>query len=78
MTDGKSVYVYVANLGLYAFDLKGKPLWSTKQEALPMYLDFGTGVRRCSSGGLLVIVNDNEKQPFIAAYDTKTGKEAWR
>jgi len=43
VTDGKSVYVYVANLGLYAFDLKGKPLWSTPQEALPMHLDFGTG-----------------------------------
>jgi outer membrane protein assembly factor BamB len=30
------------------------------------------------AGGLLILVNDNEKQPFIAAYDTKTGKEAWR
>jgi outer membrane protein assembly factor BamB len=43
VTDGKSVFVYVANLGLYAFDLKGKPVWSTPQEALPIYLDFGTG-----------------------------------
>jgi outer membrane protein assembly factor BamB len=78
VTDGKSVYVYVANLGLYAFDLKGKPLWSTPQEALPIYLDFGTGSSPVLAGGLLVIVNDNEKQPFIAAYDAKTGKEAWR
>jgi len=78
VTDGKSVYVYVANLGLYAFDLKSKPLWSTPQEALPMYLDFGTGSSPVLAGGLLVIVNDNEKQPFIAAYDTKSGKEAWR
>ncbi|MDO8836969.1 MAG: PQQ-binding-like beta-propeller repeat protein [Vicinamibacterales bacterium] len=78
VTDGKSVYVYVANLGLYAFDLKGKPLWSTPQEALPIYLDFGTGSSPVLAGGLLIIVNDNEKQPFIAAYDAKTGKEAWR
>ena len=78
VTDGKAVYVYVANLGLYAFDLKGKPLWSTPQEALPIYLDFGTGSSPVLAGRLLVIVNDNEKQPFIAAYDTKTGKEAWR
>jgi outer membrane protein assembly factor BamB len=78
VTDGKSVFVYVANLGLYAFDLKGKPLWSTPQEALPIYLDFGTGSSPVLAGRLLVIVNDNEKQPFIAAYDTKTGKEAWR
>ena len=78
VTDGRSVYVYVANLGLYAFDLKGKPRWSTPLESLPIYLDFGTGSSPVLAGGLLIIVNDNEKQPFIAAYDTKTGKEAWR
>jgi outer membrane protein assembly factor BamB len=78
VTDGTSVFVYVANLGLYAFDLKGKPLWTVPQEALPMYLDFGTGSSPVLVGGLLVIVNDNEKQPFIAAYDAKTGKQAWR
>ena len=78
VTDGKSVYVYVANLGLYAFSLKGKPLWSTPHEAQPIYLDFGTGSSPVLAGGLLILVNDNEKQPFIAAYDTKTGKEAWR
>jgi outer membrane protein assembly factor BamB len=65
-------------MGVYAFDLKGKPLWSMKHEALPMYLDFGTGSSPVLAGGLLVLVNDNEKQPFIAAYETKTGKEAWR
>lgn len=78
VTDGKSVYVYVANLGLYAFSLKGTPLWSTPQEAMPIYLDFGTGSSPVLAGSLLIVVNDNEKQPFIAAYDTKTGKEAWR
>jgi hypothetical protein len=26
VADGKSVCVHVANLGVYAFDLKGKPL----------------------------------------------------
>jgi outer membrane protein assembly factor BamB len=78
VTDGKSFYVYVANLGLYAFDLMGKPLWSTPQEAMPVYLDFGTGSSPVLVGGQLVIVNDNEKQPFIAAYDTRNGKEVWR
>ncbi len=78
VTDGKAVYVYVANLGLYAFDLKGKSLWKAPQEALPIYLDFGTGSSPVLAGNLVVIVNDNEKQPFIAAYDKKTGKEVWK
>ncbi|MDQ1592721.1 MAG: hypothetical protein QOG71_3348 [Pyrinomonadaceae bacterium] len=78
VTDGKSVYVYVANLGLWAFDLKGKPVWRTPLEAHPIYLDFGTGSSPALAGELLVVVNDNQKQQYIAAFDKRTGKEAWR
>jgi outer membrane protein assembly factor BamB len=78
VTDGKAVFVYVANLGLYAFDLNGKALWRAPQETMPMYLDFGTGSSPVLAGELVIIVNDNEKQPFIAAYDRKTGKEVWK
>lgn len=78
VTDGKFVYVYVANLGLWAFDLKGKPVWSTPLEANPIYLDFGTGSSPALAGNLLVIVNDNQKQQYIAAFDKRTGKQAWR
>jgi len=78
VTDGKFIYVYVANLGLWAFDLKGKPAWSTPLEANPIYLDFGTGSSPALAGNLLVIVNDNEKQQYIAAFDKQTGKQVWR
>jgi outer membrane protein assembly factor BamB len=78
VTDGKFVYVYVANLGLWAFDLKGKLAWTTPLETNPIYLDFGTGSSPALAGNLLVIVNDNEKQQFIAAFDKKTGKQVWR
>jgi outer membrane protein assembly factor BamB len=78
VTDGKFIYVYVANLGLWAYDLKGKQAWATPLEANPIYLDFGTGSSPALAGNLLVIVNDNEKQQFIAAYDKKDGKQVWR
>ena len=78
VTDGKFVYVYVANLGLWAFDLKGRSVWSTPLEASPIYLDFGTGSSPALAGNLLVIVNDNEKQQYIAAFDKQTGKQVWR
>lgn len=77
VTDGKFVYVYVANLGLWAFDLKGKQVWTAPLEANPIYLDFGTGSSPALAGNLLVIVNDNEKQQFIAAFDKQTGKQVW-
>lgn len=78
VTDGRHVYVYVANLGLWAFDLKGKQAWTTPLEANPIYLEFGTGSSPALAGNLLVIVNDNEKQQYIAAFDKKTGKQVWR
>jgi outer membrane protein assembly factor BamB len=78
VTDGRYVYVYVANLGLWAFDLKGKLAWTTPVEANPIYLDFGTGSSPALAGDLLVIVSDNEKQQYIAAFDKQTGKQVWR
>ena len=78
VTDGKRIYVYAANLGLYAYDMKGRPVWKTPLEAYPVFGDFGTGPSPALAGELLLIVNDNEKQQFIAAFDKNTGKEVWR
>jgi outer membrane protein assembly factor BamB len=78
VTDGKFIYVFVANLGLWAFDLKGKQAWTTPLEANPIYLDFGTGSSPALAGNLLVILNDNQKQQYIAAFDKQTGKQVWR
>lgn len=78
VTDGKAIYIYTANLGLWAFDLKGKPLWSTPLDSNPIYLDFGTGSSPALAGNLLVVVNDNEKQQYIAAFDKQSGKQVWR
>jgi outer membrane protein assembly factor BamB len=78
VTDGRHIYIYVANLGLWAFDVKGKLAWTTPLAANPIYLDFGTGSSPALAGDLLVIVSDNEKQQYIAAFDKKTGKQVWR
>ncbi len=78
VTDGKLVYVYATSLGLWAYDMKGRLVWKTPLENYPMYGDFGTGASPALAGDLLVIVNDNEKQQFIAAFDKKTGKQVWR
>jgi len=78
VTDGKLVYVYIAHLGLYAYDMDGKQIWHTPLEALPIYLDFGTGASPVLCDNMIVIVDDNEKQQFIAAFDNKTGKQVWR
>ena len=78
VTDGKFIYLYVANLGVWAFDLKGNQTWTTPLEANPIYLDFGTGSSPALADDLLIIVSDNQKQQYIAAFDKKTGKQVWR
>lgn len=78
VTDGKRVYVYVGNLGLYAYHLDGRKAWSTSLDYFPIYLDFGTGGSPVLQGNRLLILNDNEKQQFVAAFDTATGRLVWR
>lgn len=78
VTDGRNVFVYVANLGLYAFSLDGTLRWKTPLEAYPVYLDFGTGGSAALHENLLIVVNDNERQQFVAAFDKRTGREVWR
>ena len=78
VTDGKFIYLYVANLGVWAFDLKGNQAWTTPLEANPIYLDLGTGSSPALAGNLLVILSDNQKQQYIAAFDKQTGKQVWR
>jgi outer membrane protein assembly factor BamB len=78
VTDGEFVYVYVGNLGLFAYDLNGKQAWATRLEANQIYLDFGTGGSAALHGSRLLIISDNEKHQYIAAFDKQTGKQLWR
>jgi outer membrane protein assembly factor BamB len=78
ITDGRAVYIYIGNLGLWSFDLKGKLLWTEKLEAFPMFGDCGSGASPALAGDQLIILSDNEKDQFIASYDKRTGKRLWR
>src|SRR4029079_11392796 len=78
VTDGKFIDLYDANLRLWAFDLKGNQAWATLLESNPIYLELGTGSSPVLAGNLLVILSDNEKHQYIAAFDKQTGKQVWR
>ncbi len=67
VTDGKFIYLYVANLGLWAFDLKGNQVWTTPMELNPIYLELGSGASPALAGDLLVVLCDNQKQQYVAA-----------
>jgi outer membrane protein assembly factor BamB len=78
VTDGKRVYVYITHLGLFAYDLNGNKVWNTPLNNFPTILDFGTASSPTLVDNLVIIVDDNEKQQFLAAFDKDTGKQVWR
>jgi len=78
VTDGELVYVYIANLGLYAYALTGEQRWTTPMDRHPIYLNFGGGTSPVLHENLLIILNDNEEQQFIAAFDKSSGDLLWR
>jgi outer membrane protein assembly factor BamB len=78
VTDGQRVYGYVAGAGLFAFDLNGKPIWSTPMAPVTMRQGWGSATSPILHDGRLYLLNDNEDTSFLAAYEAKTGKEIWR
>jgi outer membrane protein assembly factor BamB len=78
VTDGERVYVYLGYVGLFAFDMKGTPVWSKPLDAPTMRTGWGTAASPVLHNGRLYIVNDNEDRSFIAAFDARTGAQVWR
>jgi outer membrane protein assembly factor BamB len=78
VTDGERLYVYFGNLGLFAFELDGTPAWSRSMGPFETRNNWGTGASPALHGNRIYVVNDNDEQSFLAAYDTATGDEIWR
>lgn len=77
VTDGQKVYIYAANLGLFAYDFSGELVWKRELPNHPIYFDFGTGSSPIVADGRLIILNDNEEASSIAAYDCEQGELLW-
>lgn len=78
VTDGKRVYAYFGNVGVFALDLDGKQVWEKRFEPKQTRLGWGTAASPVLHGDTLFVVNDNEEQSFVVALETETGKEGWR
>jgi len=78
VTDGERVYAYFGDVGLFAFDMEGTPLWSKPMDAFEMQTGFGHAKSPVVDDRHVYIVNDNEEQSFIVAFDKRTGNQVWR
>jgi len=76
--DGERVYVLFGDVGLYAYDIDGKPVWSHNIESKKAESGYGPAASPVLLGNQVIMVYDNDEASYIASYDTKTGKENWR
>ena len=74
VTDGERVYFYFGNAGLFAFDMTGKPVWSKPMGPFKTRNNWGTAASPVLHRDRIYIVNDNDEQSFLAAYDKRTGR----
>ena len=78
VTDGERVYAYFGNLGLFVFDMGGKPVWSQHWGPFRTRYGWGTAASPVLFKERIYVVNDNDDQSFLAALDKRTGKQIWR
>jgi outer membrane protein assembly factor BamB len=75
-TDGERVYVSFGARGLFAFDFNGKLVW--QRDLGPMDAYHGTAGSPLLLRDRIILYQDQYSGSFIAAFDTRTGRELWR
>jgi outer membrane protein assembly factor BamB len=78
VTDGERVYAYYGNVGMFCFDMDGKPVWSKRWGPFETQNGWGTGASPVLHRNRIYVVNDNNTRSFITALDKKTGEQVWR
>ena len=72
------VYARFGNVGVFCLGHDGKLLWQKKLDPVKTRMGWGTAASPALHDDRLFIVNDNEEKSYLAALDTKTGREVWR
>ena len=77
-TDGERIVACFGAVGLFAYDMNGRELWSHEWEALPMRMGWGSAASPVIHEDRVYVLNDNEQSSFLAAFDKRTGRQIWR
>ena len=75
-TDGQRVYASFGARGLVAVDMDGKLVWH--RDLGPMEAYHGTAGSPLLYKDRIILYQDQFAGSFIAAFDTRTGKDVWR
>ena len=74
--DGKNVVAFFPDFGLAAYTVEGKELWRTPLG--PFNNAYGMGVSPVIAEGRVVLIVDQAKGSYAAAFDLKNGEQVWK
>ena len=83
-TDGERIVAFFGSEGLYAYDLKGKLLWTKDLGVLDAgyYMvpdaQWETGSSPVLHDGMVIVQADVQRGSFLAMFDARDGREVWR
>jgi outer membrane protein assembly factor BamB len=75
-TDGRSVFVFYPEFGLLAYDLDGREQWRVPLG--PFGHIQGMAVSPIHVEANVVLLVDTPEQAYLAAFDARTGRQAWK
>ena len=78
VTDGKHIYAYFGNVGLFCLDMEGNVLWTRQFAATETRFGWGTASSPVLYEGRIYLVVDNDEQSYVLALSGETGAEIWR
>jgi outer membrane protein assembly factor BamB len=76
VTDGENVYSFFKDFGMVAYDSAGRELWRVPLG--PFHNSMGLGASPVMSGDHVVLVADQLRDSYIAAFDRKNGEIRWK
>ncbi len=78
VTDGERIFASFGDAGLFCLDFSGAVVWSANLGSYKTRFGWGSAASPVLHQNRLYLVNDNEDQSFLVAFDKLTGQEVWR
>jgi outer membrane protein assembly factor BamB len=76
VTDGENVYAFFKDFGLISYDAAGRPRW--KVPLGPFTNSMGLGASPIVAGDSIILVADQLRDSYIAAFDQRNGEIRWK
>jgi len=76
VTDGEVLVALFGSYGVYCYDLDGELRWS--KDLGKVDVTWGEGSSPAIVGDVVIVLQDNNADSFIYAFDRTTGRELWK